>query len=148
VPVALVRAGAERPTRAVLALSSAQAKRPSSAGLLAASLAARLAASGMELVVVAAEAPREDLAGLLGRAAAGVIVENPVAWLEREGRATDAVIVPGGRNGAMATARATRQAVSVGATVVAAADRESVTTSELAAEGLAVVTRRAVGALP
>ena len=58
------------------------------------------------------------------------------------------MVVPGGRNGAMATARATRQAVGVGATVVAAADRESVTTSELAAEGLAVVTRRAVGALP
>jgi hypothetical protein len=47
----------------------------------------------------------------------------------------------------MATARTTRQAVGLGATVVAAADRESVTTSELAAEGLAVVTRRAVGAL-
>ena len=75
-------------------------------------------------------------------------VENPVGWLERDGRPTDVVVVPGGRNGAMATARATRQAVGLGATVVAAADRESVTTSELAAEGLAVVTRRAVGALP
>jgi Kef-type K+ transport system membrane component KefB len=148
IPVALVRAGRERPTRVVLALSSAQAKRPSSAGLLAAALAARLAKSGMELVIVAADAPRDDLAALLGRAAASAIAENPVAWLEREGRASDAVVVPGGRNGAMATARATRQAVGVGATVVAAADRESVTTSELAAEGLAVVTRRAVGALP
>ena len=148
VPVALVRAGGERPTRAVLALSSAQAKRPSSAGLLAAALAARLAKSGMELVVVAADPPRDDLAALLGRAAATALIENPVGWLERDGRPSDAVIVPGGRNGAMATARATRQAVAVGATVVAAADRESVTTSELAAEGLAVVTRRAVGALP
>jgi Kef-type K+ transport system membrane component KefB len=147
VPVALVRAGRERPTRAVLALSSAQARRPSSAGLLAASLAGRLASSGMELLVVAAEQPRDDLVSLFGRAGR-VIVENPVAWLTREGRPTDAVVVPGGRNGAMATARATRHAVGLGATVVAAADRESVTTSELAAEGLAVVTRRAVGALP
>jgi hypothetical protein len=129
-------------------LSSAQAKRPSSAGLLAASLAARLATSGMELVVVAAEPLRDDLAALLGRGAAAAVLENPVGWLERDARATDVVVVPGGRNGAMATARATRQAVGAGATVVAAADRESVTTSELAAEGLAVVTRRAVGALP
>jgi Kef-type K+ transport system membrane component KefB len=146
VPVALVRAGRERPSRAVLALSSAQARRPSSAGLLAASLAGRLAKTGMDLVVVAAEAPREDLVALFGRTAR-VVIENPVPWLSREGRPTDAVVVPGGRNGAMATARTTRQAVGLGATVVAAADRESVTTSELAAEGLAVVTRRAVGAL-
>ncbi len=145
VPVALVRSGRERPTRVVLVLSSTQARRPSSAGLLAASLAARMAKSGMDLVVVAAEAPRDDLATLIGRAAR-TVVEPPLEWLARDARAVDVVVVPGGRNGALATARHARQAVAAGATVVVAADRESVTSSELAAEGLGVVTRRAVGA--
>jgi len=37
-------------------------------------------------------------------------------------------------------------AATLGATFVAAADRQSVTTDALAAEGLSVVTRRVVGA--
>ena len=53
---------------------------------------------------------------------------------------------PGGRNGALSTARLTRQAVLIGATVAVAADRESVTASALAAESLGVVTRRGAAA--
>ena len=68
--------------------------------------------------------------------------EPPLAWLEREGRPTDVVVVPGGRNGALSTARATKLATSIGGTILVAADRESVTTSALAAEGLGVVTVR------
>jgi len=143
VPVALVRAGsATRQQRAVLALAASQAKRPSSAGLLAASLAARCRANGMELVVVAGDALREDLAAVLGRAVE-VEIAAPQTWLESNGRATDVVIVAGGRNGALGTARITKQAVNGGATVIVAADRESVTTGALAAESLGVVTVRA-----
>ncbi len=58
------------------------------------------------------------------------------------------MLVPGGRNGAIGTARITKQAVLVGATVVAAADRESVTTNALAAEGLGLVTSRGAAAAP
>ncbi len=46
VPIALVRSGPNRPARVVLALSATQAKRPSSAGLLAAMVAVRFRASG------------------------------------------------------------------------------------------------------
>jgi hypothetical protein len=53
------------------------------------------------------------------------------------------VIVAGGHNGALGTARITKQAVNGGAAVIVAADRESVTTGALAAEGLGVVTVRA-----
>ena len=62
------------------------------------------------------------------------------------GPASDLVVVPGGRNGALATGRIVRQAAALGATVLAAADRQSVTTAALAAEGLGVVTRRSVAA--
>ncbi len=140
-PVALVRAGTTRPTRVVLCLAAAQARRPSSAGLLAANLAARIRANGMELVVVAAEAPRDDLVTVLGKPTR-ILSELPQAWLARDGAASDLVIVPGGRNGSLGTARVTRQAALVAATVVVAADRESVTTSALAAEGLGVVASR------
>ena len=112
VPVALVRAGGERPTRAVLALSSVQAKRPSSAGLLAARWRRGCAASGIELVVVAGRRRcARTSSAILGTAADGHGRRAP-AGLARDARAgrRDLVIVPGGRNGALATARITRQA--------------------------------------
>ena len=124
-----------------------QAKRPSSAGLLAAMVAVRYRSTGSELVVVAADDPREDLMTIL-TGSANVVRDNPQSWLEREGRPDDLVVLPGGRNGALSTARLTRQAVLIGATVAVAADRESVTTSALAAEGLGVVTRRGAAAAP
>lgn len=144
VPVALVRSGQERPTRVVLALSTTQARRPSSAGLLAATLAARLRSSGTELVVVAAAELRDDLVAVLGHST-DVAIVTPQTWLASDGHASDVVVVPGGRNGALSTARITRQAVAVGATVVVVADRESVSSNALAAEGLGVVTRRPAG---
>jgi Kef-type K+ transport system membrane component KefB len=146
VPSALVRAGARRPVRAVLVLSSVQAKRPSSAGLLAGTLAARLQRSGLDLVVVAAAELRDDIAGTFSGRPATVHVEPPLAWLERMGRDRDLVVVPGGRNGALATARVTKVATSLGCTILVVADRESVTTSALAAEGLGVVTLRPAAA--
>ena len=98
-------------------------------------------------MVVAAGDPRGDLLAIVN-GSANVVRGNPQSWLEREGRPTDLVVLPGGRNGALSTARLTRQAVLIGATVAVAADRESVTSSALAAEGLGVVTRRGAAAAP
>ena len=144
VPVALVRAGAARPERAVLALAAAQARRPGSAAELAAMVAARYGTSLDEFVVVAGDELREDLPAILGKH--DVVIAAPQQWVETNGRDTDVVIVPGGRNGALATARVTRQAALVGATVVAVADRRSVATNALAAEGLGLVTARTTAA--
>ena len=95
--------------------------------------------------MIAADDPRDDLSAILERSA-NVVRDNPQTWLERDGRPTDVVVVPGGRNGALSTAKVTRQAALIGATVVVAADRESVTASALAAESLGVVTRRGAAA--
>lgn len=141
VPVALVRAGSARPTRAVLTLAPVQARRPSSAGLLAAMIAVRYGAMLGELVVVAGDELRDDLVAILGKRGA-VVSDSPHQWIQANGRDSDVVIVPGGRNGALATGRVTRQAVLAGATVVAVADRESVAANALAAEGLGLVTTR------
>jgi hypothetical protein len=84
-------------------------------------VAVRHRSSGGELVVVAAEDPREDLVAIF-TGSANVVRDNPQNWLQREGRPTDLVVLPGGRNGALSTARLTRQAVLTGATV-AVADR-------------------------
>ena len=145
VPIALVRSGPNHPARVVLALSTTQAKRPSSAALLAAMIAVRLRAAGGELLVIAADDPCDDVVAIVERSA-NVVRDNPQTWLERDGRPTDVVVVPGGRNGALSTAKVTRQAALIGATVVVAADRESVTASAPAAESLGVVTRRGAAA--
>jgi hypothetical protein len=147
VPVALVRAGPARSDRAVLTLSTTQARRPTSAAVLTATIAVRLRSSGIPLVVVASEQPREDVVAVLGRSTR-IVIESPQAWLERDGTPGDMIVVPGGRNGALSTARITRQASVTGATVVVAADRESVTSGALAAESLGVVARRGTAAAP
>jgi Kef-type K+ transport system membrane component KefB len=141
VPVVLVRPGTARTERVVVTFGAAQARRPSSAGLLAAALAERLRSLGDELVVVAGDELRGDLRALLGNDDT-VITEQPLDWLRDNGVGTDLLIAPGGRNGALGTARITRLAAALGATVVVVADRESVTTSALAAEGLGVVGTR------
>ncbi len=148
VPVALVRSGARIGRRG--SCWRCRRRRPSARAAPACSRRWSPCASrstGSELVVVAADDPREDLVAIL-TGSATVVRRQPADWLEREGRSTDLVVLPGGRNGALSTARLTRQAVRIGATVAVAADRESVTTSELAAEGLGVVTRRGAAAAP
>lgn len=141
VPVVLVRPGTVRPERVVVAFGPTQARRPSSAGLLAASVAVRIRSLGETLVVVAADELRSDLRELFGTS---VVVEfaAPHDWLKEHGAASDLLVVPGGRNGALATARTTKQANLLGATAVVVADRESVTASAMAAESLGVVGTR------
>jgi hypothetical protein len=104
-------------------------------------VAVRLRSSGADLVVVAGDELRDDLVEIIGRATS-VTIENPQTWIQRHGTGTDLVVVAAGRNGALGTARVTKQAALIGATVVAAADRESVATNVLAAEALGVVTTR------
>lgn len=138
-PVALIRAGTVAPTRVVLALNTAQAKRPSTAGLHAAQLAARFARGG-SLVVVAAAEPAAELVAVWRDAE--VTVTSPIEWLTTNGATTDLLVVPGGRNGALGTAKLTKASTSVGCTLAVVADRESVSASDRAAEGLGLVTSR------
>jgi Kef-type K+ transport system membrane component KefB len=140
-PTGLVRAGQEPPRRVVLALNASQAARPSSAAFLAAQLAARLR-PGLTFVAVAAADPDERLREVLGREV-GPAVEDPLAWMRREGRPSDVVVIPGGRNGALASARLARHAIRSGATVVVVADPASVAAADRVAAGLNLVPRRA-----
>jgi Kef-type K+ transport system membrane component KefB len=140
VPVALVRSGGSAPTRAVLVLASVQARRPSSAGLLATNLATRMRSGGLELVVVAGAELRADVARLVDVPIE--VVDSVHQWVADHVTDHDAVVVPGGRNGALATARVTREASSRNATIVVCADRDSVASASTAAEGLGVVTVR------
>jgi hypothetical protein len=141
VPVALVRSGNAGLRRVVLVLSSAQARRPMSATTLAVEVAARLHKSGLHLTVVADGAARDGLFTPL----ADVTVLDAVgaAWIESQGAESDLVLVPGGRNGALATARSTKQAARRGATVVVVADARSVAALDAAEQGLALVPGRA-----
>ena len=107
--------------------------------------AARLRRAGTELVVVAGDEPRDDLAAILGGPPT-VTVENPAAGWSAPVRPTDVVVVPGGRNGALATARVTRQAVAVGATVVARRRPRVGHHQRPGRRGLGLVTRRASAA--
>jgi hypothetical protein len=95
----------------------------------------------MDLLVVAATEVRADLLVVLGKATT-VVRDAPAVWLDRDATETDLVLVPGPRNGSVATARLTKQASALGVSIVATADRESVTATARAAEGLGVVTRR------
>jgi len=138
-PIALVRSGRSLPTRVVLALNTAQAKRPSTAGFHAAQLAVRFA-RGSTLVVVAAVEPSAELAGIWRDAT--VIVASPTEWLPANGASTDLLVMPGGRNGALGTAKLTKAATAMGCSIAVVADRESVSASGRAAEGLGIVTSR------
>lgn len=138
-PTALVRSGRGRPDRVVLVLNAAQASRPSSAGLLAARIAERLA-SGGRLTVVAAADLSNRYADIAAISTAEVVRSQSLDWLQSDGRDDDLYVVPGGRNGALGTARFAKQAASRGATLVVAADPESVSVSGRAATSLGLVT--------
>lgn len=139
VPTVLVRAGRVPVERTVLALAAPQAKRPSSAGLGAAALASRLGRD--RLLVVAADDPSDQLRAIFGDVE--VIVRSPSEWFTEHGAASDLVVVPGGRNGALVTARFVKQVSALGSTVVVSADRESVSAASRAADGLGLVTTHA-----
>ncbi|MEX0848051.1 MAG: cation:proton antiporter [Ilumatobacteraceae bacterium] len=138
-PVALVRSGSSLPTRVVLALNTAQAKRPSTAGLHAAQLAVRFARGGT-LVVVASAQPSNEFAAIWRDAE--VVVVPPIEWFAANGSATDLLVVPGGRNGALGTAKLIKSATGMGCSIAVVADRESVSASDRAAESLGLVTSR------
>jgi hypothetical protein len=114
-PVVLVRPGGSEVDRVVLALSEVQASRPGPAAHLAAALAGRLRASGLDLHVVAAVDPHPDLLTPLQTP----IVEkiDPLDWAS-SACPTDVVIVPGGRNGSATTARTVAALESRGAAIL------------------------------
>jgi hypothetical protein len=141
-PTAMVRLGRSEVQRVVLALSSAQAARPSSAGLQAAQVAARLAKGG-SLVVVCAADPADSLVAIWQQADI-VRAESTHDWFAAEGRASDVLVMPGGRNGALATARLSKVATGVGATLMVVADRASVSAPGGRAEGLGIMPSRSV----
>jgi len=138
VPTVLVRAGTQRPTRLLLVLASSQAKRPATATQNAVLIAHRLRGSGLPLTVVSNAELAASLTATLE--SAPVTIASPVDWLEANGTPNDIVVLPGGRNGAIATARASRAATNRGCTIAVVADRESVSATERAAEGLGLVT--------
>jgi hypothetical protein len=141
-PTALVRLGRSEVQRVVLALNNAQAARPSSAGLQAAQVAARLAKGG-SLVVVCAADPADSLVAIWQQADI-VRAESTHDWFAAEGRASDVLVMPGGRNGALATARLSKVATGVGATLMVVADRASVSAPGGRAEGLGIMPSRSV----
>lgn len=146
VPVALVRVGGEAPVRAVLVLSMPHVRRPGSATELAVQLAARLGSSGMALVVVVAAPLPAALGGVLAKIAAEQVVTNPVDWLAANAAPSDVVVLPGGRNGALGSARASRRATSGGASVMTVADRRSVVAGDASLSGVGLVGLRDSGA--
>lgn len=138
VPTALVRAGERPVSRVVLVLSPVQARRPSSAARLAAQLTRRLRASGLPLVVVAGGDPAAVLVDILSAPTPPHIVRD-TDWVPEHVAVTDLVVMPGGRNGALSTARTTKLVAARGATILVATDREAVATADLAAERLGVI---------
>jgi Kef-type K+ transport system membrane component KefB len=141
VPVALVRGGTGSVHRAVLVLSSSQARRPRSAARLAVDVAARMHKAGLDLVIVADGEPVDGL--LHGLPTSRLVDSVGAAWIEATGHDTDLVIVPGGRNGALATARVTKQATLRGATIAVVADSSAVSALDAAGQGLGLVAGRA-----
>ncbi len=132
VPVLLVRPG-EGPVegngwkRVVLALGQAQLSAPGPATELAIEVAGRLASSGLELTVVSPDRARaqEILAQVPSVHVREWIQSTRAIWIRNACGSDDVVVVPGGRNGAIDTARTTKNSARVGATVVSVADRRS-----------------------
>lgn len=127
VPTAIVRPGADDGSKVVLALHSSQARQPTSAALNAAHLAVRLG-RGRSVTVVAAHTLAPELAAILD--GVEVIEADPAQWIRSGANGPVTVVVPGGRNGALGSARLARDAAIGGATVITVADRAS--TSRLA----------------
>lgn len=128
VPTVLVRPGTQEVARVVLVLSATQARRPTSAAFLAARLAVRVATGEGGLLVVASGSLQDELAALVGKAER--IDAHPVDWVREHAAATDLVVAPGGRNGALTTARISKAAMPRGCGFAVAADRESVALTE------------------
>ena len=141
VPVALVRGGSAPARRAVLALSTSQARRPRSATHLAADLTVRLRKGGLSVIVVADGPLDDELRATLPNV--DVVEAAPHEWVDTDALDSDLIVVPGGQNGSVATARVTRQATRSGLTIVVVADARSVSALEVASQGLGLVTGRA-----
>ena len=90
--------------------------------------------------MVAAGALDATVVAALGNPAT-TVEATAAAWIGEHGAPTDLVVVPGGRNGAIGTARTTKLATSTGCSILVAADRASVTATDRAAEALGLVTR-------
>jgi hypothetical protein len=73
---------------------------------------------------------------------AEVVVRSPQEWLAEAATPSDLLVMPGGRNGALGTARLTKAATALGCSMAIVADRASVSASDRAAEGLGLVTSR------
>ncbi len=128
VPTVLVRPGSAEIARIVLVLAPSQARRPTSAAFLAARLAVRLGAADAKLLVVAPGAVHGDLSTLLGKVA--LVTASPVDWVREHAAPNDLLVAPGGRNGALTTARISKAAMLRGASFAVVADRESVALTE------------------
>lgn len=125
-PVVVVRSGSSAsPSRVVLGLNLAQSRSPTTAARFATELALRLAATGLPLQVVAADLEQATLHLGNGFSGADTAEEAPPAWSQTNAGPGDLVILPGGRNGALATARAAKAATRQGATVAVVVDRAS-----------------------
>lgn len=123
-PTVVVRPGTAAYERVVLVLNGPQTTNPTSAALFAAQVASRLATAGGP-VVVSAGTPHAELTDIWQQASV-VTVEQTSHWWATEGRPTDLVVVPGGRNGALTTARLAKAISASGATLAVVADRQSV----------------------
>ena len=108
-------------------------------GRLAVQLAGRLQASGLPLVLVANGAPSDVLGVAFGRTGLPAVVGDS-EWLDANVLASDVVVMPGGRNGALSTARVTKLVATKGSTIVIVADRESVSTVDLAGERMGLIS--------
>jgi hypothetical protein len=72
-----------------------------------------------------------------------VVETAPHEWVDTDALESDLIVVPGGQNGSVATARVTRQATRSGLTIVVVADARSVSALDVASQGLGLVTGRA-----
>ena len=142
VPVMLVRPGDDAPwQRVILALGTAQIRQPGPATHLALEITARLAATGLQPVIVAAAMERVDdlLRTTPDLAGATRVDQARTAWLRSDCSANDVVILPGGNKDTIDTARASKAVTVNAGTVVIVADRRSVAPVERASAGISVL---------
>jgi hypothetical protein len=141
VPTILLRAGATRPQRVVVVLQGTQATQVSNASLLAVQVARRLRSKDVPLVAVVTDPLHPELAADLPDDVEVVVVPSALDWYREQGGPADELVLPGGRQGTVATGRLLRLAGSTGSTVLVAADPDSVPVGRRAADSLGLVTR-------
>ena len=140
VPVALVRPGDAVPQRVVLALGQVHATRPRSAVLSAVAVVVRLVRSGLPGTVLCEHELEPELrTALIG---CTFVADPAPAWLTSSAGPSDLVVVPGGRLGAIGSARAERRASQRGASIVVVTDREAL---EVPADGSAIASPLTAG---